>query len=249
MYIMFVDIHAHLDLCKDVDSIVKRANDVFIISNGLGPKSNRKVLKFSEKYSNVGVAFGLYPSEILKLNLKEIEDEIEFIKKEKKKVLAIGEVGLDFLYGEHEKQIHVFKQMIDLSFELNVPLIVHSRKAEEEVIQILEEKKVKKVIMHCFCGNFKLVQKVLENNWMFSVPVIVLRSKHFQNLVETVSLNNLLTETDSPYLGVNGENEPSNVKLSVEKIAHLKKMNKKIVERKIFSNFEKVFNKFSLNAK
>ncbi|MBU1203573.1 MAG: TatD family hydrolase [Nanoarchaeota archaeon] len=240
---MYLDIHAHLDLCGDVESMMKRARDVLVVTNGLGTESNRKCLDIAGKYGNVLVALGLYPSELLKMDGGDISREIEFISENKDRIIGIGEVGLDFSYEGHSKQTAVFKKMIDLSFDLDVPLIVHSRKAEKDVLNILEKKGAKKVVLHCFNGNFKLVSKIVDNGWMLSIPLIIFRSKHFQGIAENVPVNNILTETDSPYLGRDGENEPANVKLIVEKIAFIKKMNKKIVEKRIFSNFERFFGK------
>lgn len=241
---MLVDVHAHLELCRKVDNVVGRAKNMFIIANGLDPKSNRTCLLYGKDYKNVRAALGLYPSNALKMSIKEIDSEIDFIRRIRSEIIGIGEVGIDFTYNQHSKQIKVFKKMIDLAMELNVPLIVHSRKAEKEAVEILAEKKAKKVIMHCFNGNFKLVRKILDNGWMFSIPLTVIRSEHFQKIAEEAPINNLLTETDSPYLGFEKENEPCNVRFIVEKIASIKKMSIQQAEEKLFLNCERVFGNF-----
>jgi len=122
-------------------------------------------------------------------------------------------------------------------------VIIHSRKAEADAIGILEEMKMEKVVMHCFNGKKSLIKRCVENGWSFSVPPVVTRLEHFKMLVEIVPLNNLLTETDSPYLSpVAGErNEPANVKTTIEVIADIKKLTKEKVAEALFKNAERLF--------
>ncbi len=242
---MYVDVHAHLELCRNVKNVVERAKkDTIIIANGLDTKSNRKCLQFGKEYGNVRTALGLYPSNVLKMSMKEIREELEFIHKVRGDIIAIGEVGMDFTYEQHEKQKKIFSEMIDAAMELGLPLIVHSRKAEEEVIDVLAGKRARKVVMHCFNGNFKLVKKVADNGWSFSIPLTIMKSEHFQRMVREAPLDNILTETDSPYLGINGENEPSNVHFIVEKIASIKGLGGEFIKRKLFLNCERTFGNF-----
>src|SRR3990167_2598751 len=164
---MYIDVHCHLDLLKDKDKIIQRAKEKgvgIILTNGVDVKTNRVSLELAEKHKEVRVALGIYPIDALKLTDKEIDNEIEFIKENRKKITAIGEVGMDFKWGkEEERQEKTFRKFIKLSKELDKPIIVHSRKAEEECIKILEDEKANKVVMHCFSGNSKLVKRMAEN--------------------------------------------------------------------------------------
>ncbi len=241
---MFIDIHAHLEMCKDSEKVIKNAKDILIISAGVDEKSNKKVLEFSKKFNNVKCSFGLYPIEALKLSEKELKKELVFVEENKDKIIAIGEIGIDLKESpEFEKQKKNFIKIIKLAKKINKPLIVHSRKAEKEVIDILEKEKCKKVVMHCFSGNFKLVKRIIENKWFLSIPTCVKRSEHFQRVILEAPIENLLCETDSPYMHPDGErnNEPRNVIESYKKISEIKNLSLKEVEKKIEENFKRLF--------
>jgi len=242
---MLVDVHCHLDLLekeKDIDEIIKNSKEVaVIITNGTGPESNRKVLNYSKKYEKVKPALGLYPDKAVSLSDEEIQKEIEFIKTQKP--VAIGEVGLDNFRVENlERQKEVLAKFIALSNELEIPIIVHSRKAEMETLEILEKNKAKKVVMHCFCGNKELTDKALELGYYFSIPTSVTKSKTFRKLAKRIPLNKLLTETDAPYLSPRPEpNEPAFIADSIKKIAELKKVTSEELEKMIYINYQTLF--------
>ena len=127
---------------------------------GIDVKTNRKVLELVEKYEAVKVCLGIYPTDGLKMSEDEVDDEIDFIRKNKEKVIGIGEVGLDLKESDEiKRQKIIFEKFIKLSKELDIPIVVHSRKAEKEAIEVLEKNNCKKVVMHCFNGNFKLYRQ------------------------------------------------------------------------------------------
>ena len=143
---MIVDVHAHLtdnyfnDKLDKIINNAKKNNIVHIISNGINLEDNKKVLEISKKYNIVKAAFGFYPDDIIKSTFEEIEKNLEFIKKNKNKIIAIGEVGLDLYHNkELKKQKEIFIKIIELAEKINKPLIIHSRKAEKECIEILKE--------------------------------------------------------------------------------------------------------------
>lgn len=240
-----IDIHAHLDLFgKKLDKVISRAKKAGvkrIITSGLNPKTNRKALLLSEKYTLVKPALGIYPQDSTKLTKSQIKSELEFIENQAEKVVAIGEIGLDKTYQNFDTQKKVFSQQLELAAKLDKPVIVHSRKAEKQVIKSLDSANQKKVVLHCFCGKLKLVKKARDFGFFFSVPANITRSQQFQLLVKTVPLDQLLTETDSPYLSPfkNKTNEPAFVKESVKKIAEIK--NKTLPE-----TCEKLINNYNL---
>ena len=245
---MLVDVHAHLDLVKDIGSTVnicKEKNFDSIITNGTNLEDNKKVLELSFKYDIIKPALGLYPLDLEKLNQKQIDDFFIFLESKIKNIFAIGEVGLDFSKENFnkEKQIKYFKKFLSLSEKYNKPLIIHSRKAEEQIVDIITSSSNKKIIMHCFCGNFKLIKKLIEHGVYFSIPCTILKSKHFQKLVEVLPFENILTESDSPFLSSNKllENKPYFIVDTIKKISEIKKINKTNLENKIFTNYKKIF--------
>ncbi len=249
---MFIDTHSHLDICENIPGKIKNAEkeNVKIITCGINPESNRKTIGIKEKNADVGICLGIYPTDAIKMSDKEIDSEIEFIRKNKGKITGIGEVGLDLKENDIKtlkRQKEILAKFVMLAEELGKPVVIHSRKAEEECISLLESLKYNKIIMHCFSGNFKLIKKILDNNWMITIPTSVKHSEHFQKIIDLSPLKNLLCETDSPFLHPDREfpNEPKNVIESYKKIAEIKKISLKETEKILEKNFMNLFEDFS----
>ncbi|MFA6888248.1 MAG: TatD family hydrolase [Candidatus Woesearchaeota archaeon] len=262
LYGMYIDVHAHLDQYffteEQVDQVLKNAkeNNVgLIITNGLNKETNRHTLALAKKYPQIKAALGIYPWEAMMDDVKagyykeesinfDADEEIEFIKKHKHDILAIGEVGLD-RKNEHKtnKQIEIFEKFIELSKEIDKPLMVHSRKAEEEAINLLEKHYAKKVIMHCFSGKKSLWEKIKTNGWYCSIPTNCVKSEHFQQLIAYMPITQLFAETDSPFLSPfkDKRNEPAFVVETYKMIAKIKRMELKEVENALFQNYQQVF--------
>ena len=247
---MLVDVHCHLcfkDYDKDRNEVIRRAEklNMTVIDSGTNLKDNKKSLELSKKYKIIKSSLGLYPLYAIKLKEKELQNEIDFIEGNKDKIIAIGEIGLDKSEENCnlEKQVEVFNKVLSLAEKINKPVIVHSRKAEKECIEILETFKIKHIDMHCFGGNFKLVKKIQDNGWIFSIPTNIVRLFHFQKIVEETPMSQLLTETDSPYLSPYPEkrNEPSFVVETIKKISEIKKLDEEEAKKLIYMNFQKIF--------
>tara|TARA_Y100000310_G_scaffold304369_1_gene343460 strand:+ start:8247 stop:9020 length:774 start_codon:yes stop_codon:yes gene_type:complete len=256
---MLIDIHSHLDhplIFDKVDIIVQNAKKVgikHIITNGIDPNTNRISLELAEKYDIIECGLGLYPRSSLKQEIDEgydnikssynVKKELEFITENKNNFLALSEVGLDFVHGQDKEQISDFQKIIDLSEKIDKPIIIHSRKAEQKVIEMLESTKQKKIILHCFCGKKSLVKKAIDKGWHFSIPTSVVRAEQFQIMVELAPLSQLFCETDSPFLSPFKDklNEPAFVIESYKMISKIKKMELPEVEKNIYMNFQKVF--------
>jgi TatD DNase family protein len=150
----------------------------------------------------------------------------------KKKFVGIGEIGLDYFWvknkNQRENQKELFTQLISLAKQLELPLIIHSRDAYEDTIEILEQEQAKNVVMHMFGAN-KLTKRVIENNWRISMNSIVLKSKKHKKVVRDCPIHKLLIETDSPWLApdsfVNKRNDPTSTSYIVKKVAEIKKTN------------------------
>jgi len=262
---LLVDVHAHLDLegyeiYGGIDKLLDECvhNGVkAIISNGTEIESNRKILEIAKRHSIVKVALGIYPTHCLEMieegKEKEFNEELHFIEEniKQKKCIAVGEVGLEYSeiknLNDSKKRIQkdCLRKFIHIAKKYNVPIIVHSRGAELEIVELLEEEGMKnhKVIMHCFSGRKHLVQRIRDNKWYFSIPCNVDRSLHFQQIVKDTPIAQLLTETDSPYLSpVPGKiNRPDNVKHTIIKIAELKGMTPEEISNIIYVNYQKLF--------
>jgi len=259
---LLVDVHAHLDhklfngkVAKVIENS-KKNNVKAIITNGVNPATNRIALELAKKYDIVKAALGVYPIDSLNIDMKkgfyplkdnkvDVDEEIKFIEKNKDKIVAVGEVGLDYYWDKEHKdeQKKVFEKFIRLAEKIKKPIIVHSRKAEEDAIELLKSSGLKKVIMHCFSGNFKLVKEIQDKGWYFSIPCIVVKSQQFQKITEETNISQLLTETDAPFLSPfpDKRNEPSFVIETIKRIAEIKKMNEEEVANNIFMNYQKVF--------
>ncbi len=259
---MLIDVHCHLtfdQFKKDLDQVIERARQVGVVSilcSGVDPQTNKDVLELSKKYEIVKASLGIYPLDAVGLGHYDdvprenrdfdVDNELEFIKKNKDNILAIGEIGLDKSPEgdcKLEEQKEVFWKCIKLAQQIKKPIVVHTRKAEKECIEILEAAGLKNVVLHCFTGNLKLVKKAEDLGFYFSIPTIITRLKHFQEVVQRTSMINLLTETDAPYLSYipGGRSEPSHIKETVKIISKIKNITEDEVEKIIFSNFQKVF--------
>ena len=250
---MLIDIHSHLDILenpkKDIGESISRGVKI-ILTCGVDVKTNRKALELSKEFQEVKPCLGLYPTDALKFSQEEINNEIGFIKKHKKEIIAIGEIGLDLKESSQEsleKQKQNLSKFVNLGIELNLPVIIHSRKAEKQAIELLEkltkDKKYNKIIMHCFSGKFKLIERIIKNGWFLTIPTNVKNSEHFQKLIEKCPLGQLFCETDSPFLHPDKlrNNIPGNVIESYKRISEIKNIPLNEAEKQLEKNYNNVF--------
>jgi len=261
---LLVDVHAHLDLegyekDEGIDKILDECalnNVKIVVANGVDIESNRKTIEIAKKHPIVKIALGIYPIHCLEMieknKEKEFNDEIKFIEEnvKNKKCVAIGEVGLDYkelVMNDKRKNIQkeCLKKFINIAKKHNIPIILHSRNAELDVVELLEQEnmKDKKVIIHCFSGRKHIVQRIRDNGWYFSIPCNVDRSLHFQQVVKDTPITQLLTETDAPYLSPfpGRTNRPDNVKYTIKKIAQIKELTEEETANIIYNNYQKLF--------
>jgi TatD DNase family protein len=254
---MIVDSHCHLDfpnLYNQLDEVVKRAklnnvNHLLTICTNLN--SYEKIKLIIPKYENIYGTFGIHPHETSKFTNVDL-NFILSLKKEFNKIIGIGETGLDFYYNNSDKKIQKksFINHIKAASELNMPVIVHSRNAESETFDILNTEKKNcnlKILLHCFTGSLNFAKKLLDINCYISISGII-TFNNAKELAETVShipIDNLLVETDSPYLSPipfrGKSNEPSYIVHTVKKISQIKKLTTEQVSKKTTQNFNKLF--------
>ena len=250
-----IDSHCHLDhepLLSDLDNVIQRSKDIGIkkiLTISTSIESFLRVKKIIDKDDMIYGTIGIHPHESDKneINAEFIINNL----KENKKIIGIGETGLDFFYdnSDREKQIKSFKIHIEAALKSNIPLIIHSRNAEEKTFEILNEHKDDnlKILMHCFTGSKKFADKLLNLNTYFSASGIITfkNSTDLQNTFSTLPLNRILIETDSPFLAPvpnrGKKNEPSFIDFTAAKLAEIKKMKKSEIINVTTSNFNNLF--------
>jgi len=247
-----IDVHCHLQdevFDSDRDMVLKRAKDAGItkiIISALNLKEIPKALEIVEAYKEyVYLTIGCSP---ILTDESEVEEIQNFIKKNKKVLVGIGEVGLDYYFGEREErdiQRKFFKQWINLAKELNLPFIVHSRSAGKYAIEfLLQEEPPSKVLMHAFDGKVGWAKKGEEAGFYFTIPTSVFHSIQKQKLVKSLSINSMMLESDAPVLSpFRGErNEPINLKYSLCEISRIKNLPLESVAETIYHTTINFFN-------
>ena len=228
---MFIDTHCHLS-CEDYDDIDliieenKKAGIEKIIISGCTKESILESIELSKKYENVYLTLGYHPSEVSIITNKDLELlETQLINTNK--VVGIGEIGLDYHYGKEDilEQQDLFRKQMVLAEKLNLPVVIHSRDAVEDTINILKEFDLTGVI-HCFSGSVETAKIYTSMGYMLGIGgVVTFKNSNLYKVVESVGLKNIVLETDSPYLAptpFRGEKNSSKyIPLIADKIADI----------------------------
>ena len=254
---MLIDSHAHLDfdeLSENLPNIVKNANYNKISSIlSINTKLNEfnKLFNLIKKYKSIWCSVGEHPCNI---NINNIPNKNDIISLINNKVIAIGETGLDLYYSSKnfEYQLESLKNHIDASIETNLPLIIHQRNSENELMNFLIKENINnnlKVIMHCFTGSSEMLTKCLDNDFFISISGIITfkNSYDLKNIICNIPINKLLIETDSPFLSPvpnrGKTNEPSNVYYTAKFLSNLFKIQFDNFCEQTTNNFYKLFTK------
>jgi TatD DNase family protein len=227
-----IDIHCHLTSDRfehDRDEAIEQASQRLeaVIISATHPNEAEKALKLCEKYSSFLYAtLGLHPVYAAKTSDKELEDYLNFIKRHRAKLVGVGEIGLDYHWVRDIQKIERMKEMfvefLRLARELDLPAVLHLRNALDEGLSTVTHHRMTKVVFHCFSGTRQQAEEVCRNGYYISVATNILRSKNITKAVSKVPLNQVVTETDSPYLGPGRRrNMPQNVGLVIDKLAEL----------------------------
>ena len=251
-----IDSHCHLDhepMFSDLQNVLIRSkkNGVEKILTICTTKDSfKKVVEIVNFDPIIYGTYGIHPHETSSNIVTK--DEIKKNVISNKKIIAIGESGLDFYYNHSSKenQISSFKSHIEAAIDLNVPIIVHSRNAEKETFDILNNYKIAKpkVLMHCFTGSSEFAKKLLALDSYFSASGIITfkKSTDLQETFKLIPNNKLLIETDSPYLApvpLRGKkNEPSYIKHTLMKLADIKNITADNIDQITSQNFNILFN-------
>lgn len=272
---MIIDTHSHLNFKaykEDSEEVIKRTlqENIWMINVGTKYETSKQAIELAEKYNEgVYAAVGLHPiyasAELQKV--KTDPDEGEFLIKEEsfdkerykelaksRKVVAIGEIGLDYYYKPKtnvkleqfkEKQKEILLQQLDFAEELNLPVILHCRMAHQDLINILKERKQIKGVIHCFTGTLEEAQQYIDLGFYIGINGIIFKF-NIDEVIKTIPLERILTETDCPYLtppieGKDKRNEPIFIKHVVQKIADLRQMTPGEVVDKTTENAKRLF--------
>ena len=226
------------------DDIIKESLAVGVtkmIAVGFDHESSLKAIELSEKYPFIYAAIGLHPSEVQKEN--DIDLKWVYDLSRNKKVIAIGEIGLDYYWDKTyvNLQKEMFIKQIKISQEVNLPIIVHSRDAISDTYEIMKENPTKGVL-HCFSSSLEMAREFVKLGYYIGIGGVVTfkNSKEIKRVVSGIDVKYLLTETDSPYLApvpFRGTiNKPSYIPLIIDEISKIKYMNKEIIEDIMYKN-------------
>ncbi len=253
------DSHAHLDddrYDEDREEIIKNLqqnNIKKVIVAGYNLESSEKCSDLAKEYENIYATVGLSPNGIPQNEEKVWKhiSEIELLVKDNKKIVGIGEIGLDYYWHKdnYDFQKSIFIKQIELANKLNLPIAIHSREAYKDTIEVLKNNPViKKGVFHCCQLNQELIREALELGFYISLagPVTFKNSKNANEIIEKIPLDKIVIETDSPYLtpepNRGKRNEPKNVKYVAEKIAEVKKIDIENVAKITYENTKKLYN-------
>ena len=251
-----IDSHCHLDhepLLENLNEVIKRSKEVGIsklLTICTTVESFDRIKNIIKIDPMIYGTFGIHPHETEESVLIDKNHIINQIN-QNERIIGIGETGLDFFYNHSnkERQIDSFKDHIEASIDLNMPIIVHSRNAEDETYEILKSYKSEKlkILMHCFTGSLNFANQLLELDAFFSASGIITfkNSLELQETFKKIPLEKLLVETDSPFLSpipMRGKkNEPSFIKYTINKLSELRCISNSEIIKITTNNFNNLF--------
>jgi len=242
--------HAHLDFKdfnKDRDQLLKKCKSSgveYIINIGVDEFTSKKSIELAEKYDFIYATVGYHPHDAKKFDEKIIRQLAKH-----RRVVAIGEIGLDFYrnLSPKETQIKVFRKQMKIALDLDLPVVIHDRDAHEDCFSILEEYNPPKVVFHCFSGDEIFAERVLQKGWFISFTgTITYKNSKMGNIVRMVPQDKFFIETDCPYLApvpVRGKrNSPLNLRYIIEKISMIRQITPKKAAEISYNNAVDFFN-------
>lgn len=252
---MLTDTHTHLDaeqFDEDRGEVIQRALDngiTRIINIGFNRETIPTSMQLAEKYDFIYSAVGWHPQDAKDMTSEEL-DWIESLCSHPK-VVAIGEIGLDYYWDTSPKEVQqtVFREQIRLARKVKMPIIIHNRDAHQDIVRILKEEKAEEVggVMHCFSGSWEVAKQCLDMNFYISFggPVTFKNAKQPKEVLSKVPLDRLLVETDAPYLTPHPfrgkRNETGYVRLVAEAVAEIKQLKLEEIARITTENADKCF--------
>lgn len=251
--LMWIDSHAHLEMKEfdpDRDAVIERACDagvLQIVTVGTNLTLSRKAVALTRKHDAVYATVGIHPHDAARAGLA-VFDELKILAREAK-VVAYGEIGLDFFhnYSPRETQVNLFGLQLELASELNLPIVIHDREAHQETLGMVEVSGVRRGVFHCFSGDWPMAKQCLDMGFYLSVPGVVTfaKSKILQEVVRQAPLDRLILETDCPYLTPSPHrgkrNEPSYLIHTAMKVAQIRNLPPEDIARATTQNARHLF--------
>ena len=236
-----VDTHCHISF-GDYDDIsvlinkIKNAGITKVIVNGCDMKSNLEVIELTKKYDMVYGALGFHPTELEMFKDEDLEWLDENINNDK--IVAVGEIGLDYHYDntDKHKEIYVFKKQLEIAKKHNKPVIIHSRDAIQDTYDILKKYKLRGSL-HCYSGSLEMAREFIKLGFLIGVGGVITykNAKNIVNVIRNIDLEYILLETDSPYLTPEPfrkyKNDPSYIPLIADKVAEIKEVPIDVIEK------------------
>lgn len=252
----YIDVHAHYDddaFKTDFDEIICKANSQgidYIINSGSSFEGSIKALELARKYSFVYCSIGIHPEFVDEVDkLHELENFL--CKAKENKIVAIGEIGLDYHYGKDNKykQIDLFKRQLKLAIKYDMPVQIHSRDAVEDMLNILRECELpKKIMFHCYELNEEITKLIIDRGYSVSFGGNITYKRKIEALeqIKRIPLEQIMLETDSPYLSpepLRGtRNDSKNIPLICEKLSSIKEMDVLVVQKQCYLNAINFYN-------
>jgi TatD DNase family protein len=251
---MLADSHAHLemnDFDRDRDDVIRRAEDAgvdLIITVGTTLDECRKAVSIADRNKSVYAAIGIHPHEVKDIDERTYENLKHLAKMDK--VVAFGEIGLDFFRNLSPKDVQVrrFGEQLELANDIGLPIIIHDRDAHQETLKMLEGwKGSHRGVFHCFSGDYRMAAKCLDMGFFISIPGAVTfgKSEKLQEVVRRIPITGILVETDAPYLTPHPyrgkRNEPAFVIHTAKKIAEIKQLSLEELAGVTYENTKNVF--------
>ncbi|MGL6168947.1 MAG: TatD family hydrolase [Fusobacteriaceae bacterium] len=247
-----VDTHCHLDNSQydyDRENILKEIeeNMEFVVNIGCDEKSSKKSLELAKKYKNIYATIGIHPTDIAKIFTNDDYETLKNMAKEEK-VVAIGEIGLDYhwMTQPEDVQKNWLRKQMELAKELNKSVVIHTREAIADTVEILKEFPEVKGILHCYPGSYETAKEIMENYYFGVGGVLTFKnSKKTVEFVKCIPLEKIVIETDAPYLTPEPyrgkRNHPEYVKFVVQKIAEIKGISYEEVLETTTNNAKKIY--------
>lgn len=249
-----IDTHAHLNFEKlrdNIDEVLANSQAVGvekIIIPGVTLEETSKIIELIEKYDNLYGAVAVHPSDTKDWTDNNYDKLKEYAKHDK--IVAIGETGLDYYWDDTFKdtQKHAFRKHLELAEELKLPVIVHDRESHDDVFEIIKEFPKVKGVMHCFSGNAEFALECVKLGYYIALggPITFKNAKKPKEVAKAVPLENLVLETDSPFLAPHPfrgkDNDPSKIILVAEATAEIKGLNIEELANTTSRNAENLFN-------
>jgi TatD DNase family protein len=238
-----IDCHAHLEELDDLSESLQEAKAAGvrgIIAVGMDRESNQKVLHIAnENKGYVYPALGYHPWEIKE---KEVEANLSFIRDHVEEGLALGEIGLDYrIKVKKELQWKVFGELLDIAFESNKPVIIHCRYSHRRAFEMVKEKRIKQAIFHWYSGPIDLLDKILSMGYFISATPALVYSPPHQEAIKRTPIERILLETDTPVSYRRRESRPKDVRVSLEEVSRLKRLEPSVVAVHTTANASQFF--------